>query len=134
LRRACACDISWFVTTGSLPPDDIRAAAATYHELGPEYQQAVVENFLNRISREIDARVDSRMGRTQPAPPQPAARHSLGLALPVTSMAFGIPLTAIGLNASGGGSAAVVVWIWVVIGVINVAYAWRSRPQQPPGR
>src|ERR1700730_15654107 len=45
----------------SLNPDEVRAAAATHHELGPEYQSAVIESFIDKVGREIDARVDSRL-------------------------------------------------------------------------
>src|ERR1700750_1951018 len=40
---------------------EIRAAAAAHEELGPEYSDAVVASFLERVEEEIDARVDARM-------------------------------------------------------------------------
>jgi hypothetical protein len=43
--------------------DDIRAAAEVHRELGPEYDKAVVESFLERLGPEIDARVDSRVAQ-----------------------------------------------------------------------
>lgn len=45
-----------------LSPDEIRAAAAVHHELGPEYADDVVASFLNRIDKEISARIDARLG------------------------------------------------------------------------
>src|SRR5438132_9019730 len=38
---------------------EIRAAAAAHEELGPEYSDAVVASFLERVEEEIDARVDA---------------------------------------------------------------------------
>lgn len=50
--------------TGSpLSPDEIRAAAEVHRELGPDYDKAVVESFLERISAEIDARVEARVAQ-----------------------------------------------------------------------
>ena len=63
----------------SEPPlsrQDIYAAAAAHDELGPEYSDAVVASFLEKVDREIDARVEARLaGTRRPAPP--AARDDL---------------------------------------------------------
>jgi hypothetical protein len=50
---------------------EIRAAAAAHEELGPEYSDAVVASFLERVEEEIDARVDARMAEVRP-PDAPA--------------------------------------------------------------
>src|SRR5256885_16588953 len=44
---------------------EIRAAAAAHEELGPEYSDAVVASFLERIEEEIAARVDARMAEAR---------------------------------------------------------------------
>ena len=44
------------VTGSPLSPDEIRAAAEVHRELGPDYDKAVVESFLERLGPEIDAR------------------------------------------------------------------------------
>jgi hypothetical protein len=50
-----------------LSRQDIYAAAAAHDELGPEYSDAVVASFLEKVEKEIDARVDARLaGRRQP--------------------------------------------------------------------
>jgi hypothetical protein len=56
------------VSTSPGPPEDIRAAAEVHRELGPEYSDAVVAAFLDKVDREVDARVkahlaDRRRGR-----------------------------------------------------------------------
>lgn len=43
-----------------LDPDDIRAAAAAHHELGPEYSDAVVEAFLDKADKQLAARIEAR--------------------------------------------------------------------------
>ena len=121
------------VNSPSLTPDEIRAAAETHRELGPDYQSAVIESFLDKVGREIDARVDARIAAAQPppAPVRPTATERSSFALAVVSMAFGIPLTAIAVAAGTHpvGIGAVLV-IWMAIAVINISYT-RHRPPGP---
>jgi hypothetical protein len=114
----------------SLTPDEIRAAAETHHELGPQYRDAVIESFLDRVGREIDARVDARLAAHQQEG-QPPARHKhsgASMSLPVLSLIFGIPISAIAVAA---GSHPAGIWglivVWAAIAVINVAYAMQAR-------
>ncbi len=116
----------------SLSPDEIRAAAETHRDLGPEYQSAVIDSFLDRVGREIDARVDARLAAArlpnqqqhQVARPH---RERAPLALAIVSMALGIPLTALAVTAGRNptGFAGLLV-IWIAIAVINVAYSRRG--------
>jgi hypothetical protein len=52
--------------TSPLSPKDIRAAAGAHHELGPEYSDAVVASFLDRVDQEITARVAERLAASTP--------------------------------------------------------------------
>jgi hypothetical protein len=112
------------VSTSSLEPEEIRAAAELHRELGPEYRDAVVESFLDRVDKEIDARVDRRLA-AQPRP-QPRA-----MALAIVSVAVGIPLTGMILSLSHSGQLAELAVVWVMIAVINVAYAVGHRLPPP---
>jgi hypothetical protein len=60
-------------------PEDIRAAAETYQELGPEYHDAVVASFLEKIDREVAARVDARLAGAAAAQPPQRRRRRAGL-------------------------------------------------------
>jgi hypothetical protein len=62
------------VTDSPLSAGELRAAAETHKELGPEYRDAVLESFVERVGREIDARVDARLAQAavRPVAPQPA--------------------------------------------------------------
>jgi len=116
--------------------EDIAAAAAVHHELGRDYDDAVAESLIERIGDEIDKRVDARLGRraAPPAPREqagpvgpvsPARRSSLeSIAIALGSMTIG-GITAVSIENSSNASAALVALIWVVIAVINVAYARR---------
>ena len=113
------------MSMSSLEPDDVRAAAELHRELDPEYRDALVESFLDRVGKEIDAQVDRRLA-AQPAP-QPRT-----MALAIVSVAVGIPLTGIIMSLSDSGQLAELAVIWVMIAVINVAYALGHR--LPPRR
>jgi hypothetical protein len=117
------------VATSSLSPDEIRAAAETHHELPPEYQNAVIESFLDRVGQEIDARVDTRLaGRGQSGAPE-SAKPRQPQFFAIASMVVGIPLSAIAVAAGAhpaGFWGLLVVWTGIV--AINVAYAARLRP------
>jgi len=109
--------------------DEIAAAGAAHHELGPAYDHAVAEGLVERIGDEIDRRVDARLTQ-RGAPPAPAQRASgqvtpaAPASWPMIFLALGSMTTAAGVLGAGG-NGAVVALIWIVIGVINVAYARR---------
>ena len=127
------------VTDSPLSAGELRAAAETHKELPPEYRDAVLESFVDRVGREIDARVDARLAQAaarpvapQSAPPSPAPRAPKQfsvLALALGSIALGIPITAIVVAAGSHpvGFAGLLV-VWIAIAVINLGYAGKIRP------
>ena len=134
------------MSTSSFTPDELRAAAEVNSELGPDYRDAVLESFLDKVGKEIDNRVDARLNGPRQYPLQPAQMQATPpppvvaksprdkpFALAIVSIALGIPLTAIvattnsNSNGNGNGSAgaefAILLVIWAAIAVINVVYA-----------
>jgi hypothetical protein len=88
--------------TSPLDPQEIRAAAETHKELGPEYSEAVIESFLERVDREITARVDARLGpvsREQPA--QSNSRRTLLTGVTIGIFVTGVPSMMVAASASG---------------------------------
>lgn len=110
-----------------MSPEEIRAAAEVHDELGPRYRDAVIESFLDKVGREIDARVDARLAQQAPAQSAPPAKsrsdNRSALPLAIGSLIFGIPLTAIVVAAGPHpvGLPGLLV-LWAAIAVINVAY------------
>jgi hypothetical protein len=49
------------MSTSPVSPEDIRAAAEVHQELGPEYSDAVVAAFLDKVDKEVAARVEARL-------------------------------------------------------------------------
>ncbi len=93
------------MNTSPVSPDDIRAAAAAHHELGPEYSDAVVAAFLDRVDRAVAARVEARLAGMRQASERRAGRRTLltSLAVGACSGALATGLAVAGLNS---GSAA----------------------------
>ncbi|MBO0890418.1 MAG: hypothetical protein J2P14_05855 [Acidothermales bacterium] len=102
---------------------DLRATLDARRELGPEYEGALVEGFLERLDDAVDARVDARLEQRRAAvPPAKSGMDGARLALGIVTTALGVPLTAIVTN-SPHGSPMLVVVIWVAIVLVNLAAA-----------
>lgn len=122
------------MSTSPLSPQEVRAAAETHKELGPEYSDAVVESFLERVDREIAARIDARLGpasREQPVQPAP----SNGRRMLLTGVAIGIFVTGVPslLVAQGAGGVipqdeTSVLIVLAVLWAIAVAVGAFARP------
>ncbi|HEX9066132.1 MAG TPA: hypothetical protein VF843_13580 [Streptosporangiaceae bacterium] len=116
------------MNTQSLSHDEVRAAAETHRDLGPDYQPAVIESFIEKVGREIDARVDARVAEQRA---RRAPRERSAFAVVVVSLIAGIPLSAIavGDGTHPAGLPGLLV-IWAAIAVINVAYVLHVRPPE----
>jgi hypothetical protein len=57
------------MSTSPLDPQDVRAAAEAYRELGPEYSDAVVAAFIDRVDQAVAARVEARLAEERWQPP-----------------------------------------------------------------
>jgi len=117
--------------------EEVQASAAAHRDLGSGYDAAVAEGLVERIGEEIDRRVDARLFGHMHAPARRPRRAQvpgrLGAApvfLALGSMGIGIGATAAVLHPAlpgqvSAGQAVLIALIWIVIGVVNVAYARR---------
>jgi hypothetical protein len=130
-----------------LSPQEIRAAAETHAELGPEYSDAVVAAFLERVDRAVAARVDARLAEMRPPAPahmhQPAPAYMRPPAPPaeqedrrtlLKGVVIGVSLSGIALALVGGNPDERVhriVWVLMIIAVVCALGAtWAHRPQR----
>jgi hypothetical protein len=79
---------------------DLRAAAHTARELGPEYENEVMDGFLRRLQHRMDAQPTGRPLRA-PEPAAPARRGGGGNAFQYVSLVVAVPLSAIGASLAG---------------------------------
>jgi hypothetical protein len=93
------------MSTSPLSPQEIRAAAAAHKELGPEYSDTVIESFLERVDREITARVDARLqpvSREQPVQPAESnGRRTLLAGVAIGIFITGVPSAMVAASAGG---------------------------------
>ena len=134
--------------------EDVAAAAAARSELGHEYDDALAEGLIERISSEIDKQVDARLAQRGVQPSQTVWANvamglgSVGLGIGATAVTLHtlstsgvVPRASINLgplraslmaSTSSVSTAQVVliVLIWAVIAIVNIAYA-RHHPGRP---
>lgn len=99
-----------------LPREEVASALEARRELGPAYEDEIVD----ALARKLEARIDERVAAARPR------RSGTPFMVPVAlgSLGMGIPLTAI---AGGTGGAAGIALTWIGIAVVNLAAAIGSR-------
>jgi hypothetical protein len=114
-----------------LSPDEIRAAAAVHHELGPEYADDVVASFLERIDQEISVRINARLGagtRRGPTRELDQRRRAMVNGVVIGQLTAGVPLTVFALLGQHNfWSRGVVALVLLAIVALNVAVVVRLR-------
>ena len=125
------------MSDSGLSPDEVRAVAEVHNELGPEYRDAVVESFLDRIDKQVGDRIDAHLATTR----RPEmTRTSDPALLERKRVQFGAMVAGTVVGAFGSGLA--VEWsihypgssltkalgtVWAIIAVIYLVYGWRLR-------
>jgi hypothetical protein len=132
------------------PGYDQALAEGLVERIGAEIDKRITSEIDNRITAEVDSRIltqldryagcrhqrrrakrmiraERRMIRAERA--DRSGRQSLALAL--GSMLVALAVTAVVLKGSPGVAALMLMaLIWVIVGIVNVAYAVRKYPQQ----
>ena len=132
------------------PGYDQALAEGLVERIGADIDKRIAAEIDNRVTAEVDSRIltqldryagcrhqrrrarrmiraERRMIRAERA--DHSARQSFALAL--GSMLVTLAVTAIVLKGSpGGASIMLMALIWVIVGIVNVAYAMRKHSQQ----
>ncbi|MEU9061939.1 hypothetical protein AB0D13_24525 [Streptomyces sp. NPDC048430] len=104
-------------------------------ELGPEYESALIDSFLEKVEQRLAGTYDQRTrrqlaeqqmaaarGTTQPARPVGTFGERFGFG--VVSLVLAIPLSAIGV-ANAGKEGLVVAWLGIFgVNAVHAARAW----------
>jgi hypothetical protein len=117
-----------------LSPHDVRAAAEVHAELGPDYGDAVVESFLAKLDKQIEARVEERLAaiparQRRPVDPVQLSkrRHALAGA-GAGAVAAGVPLSIMAVHAMAGfGTSGEIAYVWAPLVIIFGALGYRLR-------
>jgi len=119
----------------SLSAEDIRAAAEVHDEPRPDYGEAVVESFLARIDKHIEARVEQQLAskatwrRRQIDPAEMGKYRAVFAGFVAGSVVMGLPLTLFAwawISDSGHGHK-VLMWAWALILAVYGLAAYRLR-------
>jgi hypothetical protein len=113
-----------------IPRDELHAAVRARGELDRELEPHLIETFLDRVERTIDARVDARIDARMKAYGHDRQR-SKGMSS-FWTVALALGSMALGIGAIGAASALddpfsflVGVTAWIAIAVINLAHVPR---------
>ncbi|HYU86023.1 MAG TPA: hypothetical protein VEK80_14580 [Kribbellaceae bacterium] len=101
---------------------DLQAALGARRDLGPEYENEVLDAFVEKVDARIAERVDQVVAQRAAQSPAEAPRRGDAAStwVALVSLGSGIPITAIASENSG---LAGVMVAWAGIGVVNVAHA-----------
>ena len=99
--------------------EELAAAIGARRELDGDLEPYVLDAFLERIERRIDARVADAVTRSRRSS---TIARAASLPLAIVSLIFAIPLTAIAGDTAGF-EGLLVVWIGIVL--VNVVFARR---------
>jgi hypothetical protein len=93
------------MSTSPVDPQDIRAAAEAQRELGPEYSDAVIAAFIDRVDQAVAARVEARLEEERRKLPVTRNRRTLlkGMALGVCAGALVAGISIGHIEAGSGG-------------------------------
>ncbi|HUR09329.1 MAG TPA: hypothetical protein VM347_42795 [Nonomuraea sp.] len=103
--------------------DELRAAVGARRDLGPDFEDAIVESFLEKMGQEVDRRVDERLatlgpkGKGKGVAKQQGPSEGQRLALAIVSLALG---TVVSLAVIFGGKEMwVLAPIWIAVVMLN---------------
>ncbi len=104
--------------------DDLTAAVGARRELGPDYEDAVLDGFMARLDRQMQERVDATVAERSRRTTLAREERDPGLTLGIVSVIAGIPVTAITMGTE---ELAGLIVAWGGIAAVNVAHAWGRR-------
>ena len=97
------------MTQPLVPRDEARATLAARHELGADFEDELVDRFVEKVEQRLETRYGKAARREGDKP----------FNLAVVSIIFGIPLTAI---AGGVAGLAGLMIAWIGLVLINVVF------------
>ncbi|NSC22110.1 hypothetical protein FM076_13285 [Streptomyces albus subsp. chlorinus] len=128
---------------------ELDATLQTRRELGPEYEDELIDSFLEKVEQRLDTVVDKRVRRqlaeqqmmaargtsaTRPQQTSPVYPDGLGarLGLAVASLVLAIPLSAIAV-VNAGMTGLLTCWAGIVaVNALQASRTWFSRRDEKP--
>ncbi|MEU0567522.1 hypothetical protein ABZ297_19345 [Nonomuraea sp. NPDC005983] len=101
--------------------DELRAAVSARRDLGPEFEDAIVDSFLDKMGKEVDRRVDERLVAVKGK--KHAGNDGQRLALAIVSLALGT-LATVAIVVTNSQSGALFL-VWAGIALVNLIFSRR---------
>ena len=95
--------------------EELDAILSARQDLGTEYNDELADMLMERLDAVIDRRVEARL--------QKAPKSSLSPAVPIVSIVFAIPLTAVAASTVGFRG---VLIVWAALIVVNILYSGKK--------
>lgn len=115
-----------------MPREELAAVLEARRELGKDYEPALVESFIERLDKVIDARVQAGLAERRRGEAERAESQGGQLQLGIWSLVLGVPITGIAGPTTGTWG---LLACWSGIAAVNLSYAlsrFRLR-HRPPG-
>jgi hypothetical protein len=109
--------------------EELAASVAARRELGPDYEDAVLDTFLERMQETLNARVDAQVKARTGSLKNKHVDKDHGtkqFVLGLVSLGTGVPITAIAGGVDDAGVPGIIV-AWLGIVGVNVAHALTGR-------
>jgi hypothetical protein len=103
---------------------DVEALLETRRELGPSYDEALVDSFAERIERAVAERADAQVSVRRAGAASARAAATRQMVLGIVSLVAAIPISIV-LGVTGHFTAMLVAWIGIV--GVNLAHAAQGR-------
>jgi hypothetical protein len=98
--------------------EDVTSMVGARRELGEDLEPAVVDAFLDKVERAVDAQAHARLAESRKRRGSGGLDQGQRLALSIVSLGTGIPITAIAAEQAG---ATGILIAWAGIVGVNVA-------------
>lgn len=108
--------------------DELKAAVSARRDLGPDFEDAIVESFLDKMGQEVDRRVDERLATAAPSMRQVTndkVADGQRLALAIVSMVMGTGATIAMAESKSPMEMFLIVWLGIV--ALNAAFTLGRR-------
>lgn len=105
-----------------IPREELSATLAARHELGPEYDTALVDSLAERVEQVVQARVAAQQVPAPPPAQVASAALTPGQRLAVAAISLGVAIPCIAIAGDAAGVAGVAI-TWAGIAAVNLAVA-----------
>jgi hypothetical protein len=102
--------------------DDLLAATAARRELTPDDERYLVENFLSKLDREIEARIDARIDARLASIPR-----RRGIEPWVVPAALGVAIPICAISAASAGAVGILLALGFVVAVLAIYAEYNGR-------